>query len=368
LENTGRTENYNYDPIYRLLGENIAGDPVSTNNGLLNYSLDAVGNRSSLTSTLPALQSQSFTYDNDDRISSDVFDNNGNTTQSNGVTYTYEFEDRLVGTSTGVQITYDGDGNRVSETAGGVTTKFLVDEHNPTGYAQVAEEIVGGALTVQYTHGLLRISQRRSGTVSYYGYDGGASVRQLFDNTGTVTDTYAYDAFGNTVARTGTTVNSYQYRGEQFDAVLQMYYLRARYYIPRTGRFLTADSYEGGELSACDCSNRNKWVPPIGTHHLFGYAGSDPVDQVDPSGQGFFEFATVQQVVAGGLILITISAAIVEPILCLKEYLDSLRALRDPVIAPQSSLGCAEHEHQEPPEPGPHPPGPTPPWLGGPRR
>jgi hypothetical protein len=31
----------------------------------------------------------------------------------------------------------DGDGNRVSETAGGVTTKYLIDSMNPTGYAQV---------------------------------------------------------------------------------------------------------------------------------------------------------------------------------------------------------------------------------------
>ena len=36
---------------------------------------------------------------------------------------------------------YDGDGNRVSETAGGVTMKFLVDDL--TGYSQMAEEVVG---------------------------------------------------------------------------------------------------------------------------------------------------------------------------------------------------------------------------------
>jgi hypothetical protein len=31
-----------------------------------------------------------------------------------------------------------------------------------------------------------------------------------------VTDTYVYDAFGNTVTQTGSTVNAYRYRGEQF--------------------------------------------------------------------------------------------------------------------------------------------------------
>lgn len=156
-EAAGRAENYAYDPIYRLLNEGISGDPTSTNNGALAYTLDAVGNRSSLTSTLAALQSQSFTYDNNDRISGDTFDNNGNTLTSGGVTYSYDFEDRLLSASSGVQITYDGDGNRVSETTSGVTTKFLVDDLTPTGYTQIAEEIVNGSVTAQYTHGLSTI-------------------------------------------------------------------------------------------------------------------------------------------------------------------------------------------------------------------
>lgn len=42
---------------------------------------------------------------------------------------------------------YDGDGNRVAETAVGVTTKYLVDTLNPTGYSQVLDELVGGSVT-----------------------------------------------------------------------------------------------------------------------------------------------------------------------------------------------------------------------------
>jgi hypothetical protein len=48
---------------------------------------------------------------------------------------------------------YDGDGNRVSETAAGVTTKFLVDTLNPTGFSQVLDELVSGAVTKTYTYG-----------------------------------------------------------------------------------------------------------------------------------------------------------------------------------------------------------------------
>jgi YD repeat-containing protein len=72
------------------------------------------------------------------------------------VTYGYDFEERM--TSAGdVTMVYDGDGNRVSRTSGGVTTRFLVDDLTPTGYAQVAEELVSGAITVRYTLGVQHI-------------------------------------------------------------------------------------------------------------------------------------------------------------------------------------------------------------------
>ena len=47
--------------------------------------------------------------------------------------------------------------------------------------------------------------------------------------TGTVTDTYDYDAFGNLINPTGTTPNNYLFAGEQFDPDLGLYYNRARY-------------------------------------------------------------------------------------------------------------------------------------------
>jgi RHS repeat-associated protein len=253
-ETSGRTAAYGYDTIYRLLSENITGDPVGANNGSLGYVLDAVGNRSSLASNLAALASQSFTYDANDRISGDTFDTNGNTLTSGGHTFTYDFQDRLTQFDNTVAMVYDGDGNRVARTEGGTTHRFLIDEQTPTGYPQVTEELVNGEGVIrQHTYGVMRISQRQllvspNWQVSYYGYDGGGSVRQLTDTTGAVTDTYAYDAFGNTVAQTGTTFNQFLYRGEQFDSTLGNYYLRARYYRPQFARFITVDPLDGTTL------------------------------------------------------------------------------------------------------------------------
>jgi YD repeat-containing protein len=120
---------------------------------------------------------------------------------SNGHTYTYDLENRLVGVDNGaVTYVYDGDGNRVAKTAGGVTTRYLVDDRNPTGYAQVLEEIVGGAVARSYTYGLDLISQRQqiggAWATSFYGYDGHGSVRFLTDAGGLITDQYDCDAFG----------------------------------------------------------------------------------------------------------------------------------------------------------------------------
>jgi RHS repeat-associated protein len=63
--------------------------------------------------------------------------------------------------------------------------------------------------------------------------------------SGTVTDTYRYDAYGTLLEQTGSTTNPYLYRGEPYDAELDAYYLRARSYQPGTGRFLTTDPVEG---------------------------------------------------------------------------------------------------------------------------
>src|SRR5207245_10018498 len=46
-----------------------------------------------------------------------------------------------------LRIVYDGDGNRVSETVSGTTTKYLVDTVNPTGLPQVLDETVSGSVT-----------------------------------------------------------------------------------------------------------------------------------------------------------------------------------------------------------------------------
>lgn len=186
----------------------------------------------------------------DDLMGGESYDGNGNTTATGGKTYAYDSENRLKSMNGGtVALLYDGDGNRVAKMVNGVTTRYLVDDLNPTGYAQVVEESVNGSVQRAYSYGLQRIDViqlvNNTWTLSFYGYDGFGNVRQLTNSTGAVTDSYDYDAFGNKINSTGSTPNSYLYRGEFFDSDLGLYYLRARWMNPLTGRFMSRDPEDG---------------------------------------------------------------------------------------------------------------------------
>jgi RHS repeat-associated protein len=277
-EGTGRTLNWNYDNIYRLANETIANDP-SQNNGSVSYGLDPVGNRLSENSSLPGISSGSWGYNADDEVSSETYDANGNTIAAGGNSYTYDSQNHMLSaTGNGKVITmiYDAFGNRVAKTVNGVTTKYLVeDDVNPTGLPQVMEETVGGAVQRVYTYGLQRISENQiienQWIPSFYVYDGAGSVRQLTNSAGAVTDEYEYDAYGNSFTKSGATPNNYLYRGEQFDSDLSLYYLRARYYNPNTGRFMSRDPYDGNTIL------------PISLHKYL-YASGNPVNRIDPRG------------------------------------------------------------------------------------
>jgi RHS repeat-associated protein len=190
----------------------------------------------------------------------------------------YDFENRMTqhGTGSGLLLAYDGDGNRVSETIGGTTTKFLVDDHNPTGLPQVLDELVNGSVTRTYAYGYGRLSENQqiggNWTPSFYGYDGHLNVRFLSNTTASITDSYDYDGFGMPIRTSGSTPNVFLYSGERYDSSVGLYDLRARYYNQATGRFWARDPVEG---FSCTPLTFNPYI----------YDLDEPVDRIDPTGQ-----------------------------------------------------------------------------------
>jgi RHS repeat-associated protein len=280
----------------RLTAEQVTGDPAGEN-GAVVYNHDLVGNRLSRSSTLPGVVSETATFDANDRLASDTYDANGNTLVAMGVTAgdVYDAWNRLVRRvkpdGTTIDLCYDHAGNRVAKSVFTSTnatfTAYLVDANNLTGYAQVLEELRdNGARGLEvfrtYAAGHDLISQTQllpdgQGGVAWkthdFLYDGQGSVWGLADENGTVTDTYTYDAFGVLLREEGAgTPNTIRYTGEQWDADLGHYYLRARYYEPSRGRFWTQDSFEGFNAD------------PISLHKYL-YANANSVMYTDPSGR-----------------------------------------------------------------------------------
>jgi RHS repeat-associated protein len=125
------------------------------------------------------------------------------------------------------------------------TKSFIWD---PETDAYLMEKDGDGNITAVYTQEPVRygnlISQRRAGETSYYHQDALGSTLQLTDEDENVTDEYAYSAYGEAVAQSGTTVNAFRWIGAvgyYLDADTHLYYVRARHYdIPR-GRWLIPD-------------------------------------------------------------------------------------------------------------------------------
>ena len=86
------------------------------------------------------------------------------------------------------------------------------------------------------------------------GYDGTTSTKR-----------YTYDAYGNAISDNGEDDNPYRYCGENYDEETGLYYLRARYYDPSIGRFMSEDPAQDG---------LNWYV----------YCGNNPVMHIDPLG------------------------------------------------------------------------------------
>jgi RHS repeat-associated protein len=70
------------------------------------------------------------------------------------------------------------------------------------------------------------------------------------------------------------------YRGEQCDSDLSFYYLRARYYNPLTGRFMSRDPNDPQLRNSDGIPTDPRYL------HKYLYANGDPINGIDPSGRG----------------------------------------------------------------------------------
>ncbi len=168
-----------------------------------------------------------------------------------------------------VTFSYDPDGLRQRREDSSGSVDALWDGEN------LLAEIAGGGTQASYAAGLDKfgplVSQRRSGTSRFYLADELGTVHGLLDSSQSLTDSYVFGAFGDLVASSGSTTNPHRFvggLGYYEDPDLDLTYVRARWYRPSTGSWLSVDPVPG--------------EPP------FSYVGHAPTFRTDPSGGAWY--------------------------------------------------------------------------------
>ncbi|MFZ3200416.1 MAG: RHS repeat-associated core domain-containing protein [Candidatus Acidiferrales bacterium] len=266
----GAMTSYGYDSVYELLQATQGANMRES------YSYDPVGNRlSSLAASYTVNSSNEMTASGGVMY---TYDANGNTTSkinSTGtISYAWDFENRLTqvtlpGSGGTVTFKYDPFGKRIEKISPTTTSIFVYDRDN------LAETVnSSGGAVARYTQAQNvdePLAMQHGATIDYYEADGLGSITSLTNSAGAVADTYTHDSFGKSTATTGTLVNPFQYTAREFDTDTNLYFYRARYYDPTTGRFLSEDPlmFNSGQIN------------------FYDYVGNSPVTRIDPMGLAF---------------------------------------------------------------------------------
>src|ERR1700728_4407446 len=157
-----------------------------------------------------------------------AYDANGNTlSDASGKSYTWDFENRLMqavvpGTNGGTTtFKYDPFGRRIYKQSPNFTGVFLYD-----GLNLIQTMSSSGSEIATYTQTQRideTLAELRSSTTGYYQVDGLGSIASLSGTSGALTNTYAYDSFGDLTVSTGTMGNYLQYTGREFDTETGLY-------------------------------------------------------------------------------------------------------------------------------------------------
>ncbi|MFM1652571.1 RHS repeat domain-containing protein [Brevibacillus sp. B_LB10_24] len=235
----GTVFSYRYDKVDRLKGETKPTGDAS-------YTYDERGNRKTFSGTVnPPVGNTSFSFDSLERLKE--------FTNPSGISTTYR---------------YYANGLRATKQENNLTTHYVYLN------GKVIEELDDkGNVTAQNIWGnqLLFRKDAASNKSGYYLYNSHGDVDAITDVRGETLNRYEYDSWGNIVSQQEAMSNPFKYTGEMYDNESKLYYLRARYYDPSVGRFISEDTYKG---QVDNPLSLNRYV----------YTQNNPINFIDPTG------------------------------------------------------------------------------------
>ncbi len=258
---TDTTIDYAYDALSRLTQADY--DDGTT---VYDYAYDLAGN-------LTNNNGKTRTYNATNQLTNDgtnvlTYDPNGNLTNDGTNSYTWDHTNRMLTAPNNTSYTYDGLGNRISQSIGTTATNYLLDLQ--PGLTKVIAATTETNAN-HYIHAPRGIHAQYDGTDwQYITQDGLGSVRSLIDATLNVSSVQNYAPYGEPFGTVGNFDTPFAFTGEQTDPN-DLLFLRARYYNPSLGVFPSLDPFEG-TMARPMSLNRYSWVE------------GNPIMNIDPTG------------------------------------------------------------------------------------
>jgi RHS repeat-associated protein len=276
-DENARKTSLRYDADGRLVSEQGAARRSS-------YVYGAAGNRMAVAG---ATGSDAYSHDSAGRMTqagatSFAYDADGNVisrTDATGTTlYGYDAENNLVRVDLpgGKSVVYEYGpfGERISRVENGIRSNLLSDRHGLLQEASDSFRVRTGYLAATEDQPVLQTLSDGKWRVLHEDILG--SVIAVSDEKGQPVAHHDFDAFGGLAEPVKPEfANTVRFAGRPLDAATGLYDLRARFYDPRLGRFLTPDPMLGDPAR------------PL-TFHAYVYAGNNPVGLVDSGGEAFY--------------------------------------------------------------------------------
>jgi RHS repeat-associated protein len=261
-DSEGFVTGYTYDKSGRM--ETVTFDGRTTI-----YAYDLSGNRESV--TYEGGVKEEYTYNRNNRLLT-LTNKKPNGAIISKYSYTYD----IIGNETSktdnygtTYYTYDKAGRDTKVETPGKTTLYTYD--NAGNRQSLVETYTSNQSSGNGDGGGDNGNESNKPVFSYFLFNGHGDTVQTVTQEGEIQNQYDYVIFGSPTLTIETAACSIRYAGEYLDNETGLYYLRARYYNPYIGRFISEDSYWGEDDN------------PLSLN-LYTYCSNNPIRYTDPTG------------------------------------------------------------------------------------